>query len=173
MLYQKIVNVFFLVLLIMIPLYIGGQDLTKSKELSEKDLEIILNEDGEAGKSGIKNQHIFILAGEKFFNLENLEKLLEGYAKIYPEPYKLRITLYSSREMLKRLVDFQKFDPIEFSEDEAGKRSASEYYEKYYPLPKGYFRAEYVRNENFEFFDYSPKKEDTEMIRISLKSTVK
>jgi hypothetical protein len=154
----------------MIPLCVSGQDLTKSKEFSDESLEIILNENGEAGRSGIKNRHIFILAEEKVFSFKNLEKLFKKYAKTYPEPCILVITIYSNKEMLQRLINFKKYAAIEFTEDEAGKRAAAEYYEKYYPLPKGYFRAEYIRNQNFEFFDYSPKKEDTEMTRISLKS---
>ncbi len=166
---QRIVNRFLLFSLMIIPLFVSGQDSIASKELAQTKVEIILNESAESGKSGIKNRHVFILAGEKIFNLENLEKLFKEYGKAYPEPYNLRITVYSSKEMLQRLINFKEFSPIEFTEDEKGRKAAHEYYEKYYPLSKGYFRADYSRYAEFDFFDYSPKKEDSEMIRISLK----
>jgi hypothetical protein len=71
--------------------------------------------------------------------------------------------------MLQRLIDFQDHGmPIEFSRDEKGREASRKFYEKYYPLPSGYFRAAYYRNTKFEYFDYSPKKDDSEMIRISL-----
>lgn len=99
--------------------------------------------------------------------------MFDEYKKLYPDPYNLRITIYTSKEMLQRLIAFKKFSPIEFTDDEKGRKAAAEFYEKYYPLPKGYFRFEYFRYGKFEFFDYSPQKEEYEMIRISLKGEEK
>jgi len=168
MFHNKFVAGIFLLLLMLIPLCIEGQNSIKLKEVPNKGLEIILNEIDDGGRSEIKSRHIFILIEEKEFNLENLNKLFDEFKKLYTEPYNLRITVYSNKEMLQRLIDFKKFAPIEFSDDEKGREASNKYHEKYYPLRKGYFRADYFRYAKFEFFDYSPKKEDTKMVRISL-----
>ena len=170
---KKIVAKCFLLVLTLIPLCIKGQSSIKSTEVPDKSVEIILNEIDDGGRSKIKLRDIFILIGENDFNIENLNKLFDKFKKLYPEPYNLRITIYSSREMIQRLIDFKKFSPIEFTDDEKGREASDKYYEKYYPLPKGYFRADYFRYGKFEFFDYSPKKEDTEMIRISLEKEIR
>ena len=51
--------------------------------------EIILNDCCEIKESDIKRRHIFILAGEKVFDLENLKKLIKEYREAYAEPYNL------------------------------------------------------------------------------------
>ncbi len=166
---KKATSCFVLFFLVLIPLYVSGQDSIKSKPEIIPNVEIILNKIKNGGFSGIKSRHLFILVEEKDFNLENVRKWFDKYKNLYPEPHDLNISLYSNREMLQRLIDFQDHGtPIEFNRDEKGKEAARKFYEKYYPLPSGYFRAEYIRY-SFEYLDYSPKKEDSEMIRIYLK----
>lgn len=170
MLYKEIINSFFLFCLIMIPLYSNGQKLSKDNEVSDKNIEIVLNQVEEYGESGIKHRNIFILADEKVFTPGYLEKFFAEYKNKYSKPYDLRIVIYSDKEMIQRLIDFRKMDPIEFDDSDAGKKAASEYHKRYYPLTEGYWRAEYFRYGKYEFFQYSPKKESYEMIRTSLKT---
>lgn len=157
--------------IILIPFFIYGQDSTKVTEEFNKKIEIVLNKVSDGGESGIKSRHIYVSIEEKDFNLDNLKQFFSEYKKLYPEPYILTISVYSSKEMLQRLINFEKQPiTIEFTKDEKGKEAARKFYERYYPLPQGYFRAEYNRYGPFEFFDYSPKKESPDMVRISLKT---
>lgn len=158
----------------LLPICSYGQDSTKSSDVSNENIEIILNKVHDGGKSGIQSRHIFILIEEKKFNLENVRKTFEKYRFIYSTPFILTITIYSDKEMLQRLINFEKQPmTIEFSQDEKGQEAARKFYEEYYPLPTGYFRAEYSRYGDYEYFNYSPGKDKAEMMRISLKDEIK
>jgi hypothetical protein len=87
-----------------------------------------------------------------------------------PEPYILSITIYSDLEMLNKLIKFEECGRgfIDFSKDNAGRSEASRYYKKYLPPPKGYFRSQYSRYRNFEYFDYSPNADEEELVRVDL-----
>ena len=152
------------------PLCINAQTPDNNMIVNNVNAEIIANEIHDGGKSGIQRRNLYIFVEEKEFNLDTLRKLFDKYKKVYEKPYILTVSVYSDKEMLQKLINFnnQNF-AIDFTNDEEGRKAAQEYYEKYYPLPKGYLRAEYKRYGKFEYFDYSPAKEKIEMIRILLK----
>lgn len=169
----KSFNVIFFIFLTIIPFSIYGQNSNDSIEKNNGGIKVVLNKVHDGGKSGIKSRHIFILMNEQDFSLNNLTNLFKECKNLYTEPYILTVTVYSDKEMLEKLINFEKQPvTIEFADNEKGREASKKFYERSYPLPQGYFRAEYNRYGKFEFFDYSPEKEQPEMIRISLKDSI-
>lgn len=162
---------FCICLLLVCPFSLNGQTSNSSDNSTLFNEKIVLDKISEHLE---KRRSLFILMDEKYFNLENLHKLFTKYKELYPEPYNLKIVVYSDLAMLQRLIKFESLPwVIEFSKDEKGRAAEKEFYEKYYPLPKRYFRANYNRYGSFELFDYSPLKESPVMIRVTLKTQLK
>src|SRR5690606_37868318 len=85
--------------------------------------------------------------------------------------YILRISIYTSRQELVQLREFEDLPFfIEFAETPAGRKAAAEYDERVGPRSEGYFRAEYYRTTAFELIDHSPDKNSPRTERINLKS---
>jgi ankyrin repeat protein len=119
----------------------------------------------------IKTRKIFILIDEFHFNKENIQKVFLGLANKYPNPKELNIIIFSDKVMLQRAINSEQREFfIDFDNTPEGKASATKFYEKYEPHPKGYYRAYYYRYAEYEIFDYSPQKDDESMVRITWKS---
>lgn len=155
---------------VLLPADIFAQVVKGNSGLVNVNAEILLNKIKNDG-GGKPSREIYILIDENEFSLEVIRDIFNHNRNLYPEPYELRISVYSDRAMLERLINFEKQPmTIEFSKDEEGQAAARKFYEKYYPLPEGYFRASYSRYADFEFFDYSPRKNRPQMKRVTLKS---
>lgn len=148
-----------------------AQQLTSKQENNFSiPIEIVLNHHE---KQKPVNRKIFVFIEEKFFNQDNVQKIFSVLASKYPEPKELTIELMSDREMLKRSINTETSGVIVcfFCATPECEKAETEYYEKYFPLPKGYFRASYYRGyDGYEYYSYSPVKEEYVVIRRTLKS---
>jgi ankyrin repeat protein/Zn-finger nucleic acid-binding protein len=139
-----------------------------------KGANVVLNKVHDGGKSGIQSRHIYVISEEAFFTKENLALVFEEYEKLFPTPQILTITIFSDRNELQKLINFDAHPmTIEFAETPEGKEAQAKFYERNYPAPQGYLRAKYSRYDSYEFFDYTPLKNSPNPITVTLKSQVK
>jgi hypothetical protein len=118
-------------------------------------IEVALNEVKQGSLLNIRFIFLYIQASD--FTEENLRNLFGSLAAEYPEPEYMQITVYSDREMLQRAMN----------------RYRSPYSgvapEDQLPARSGYFGAQYSRQDDAEFFDYSPDSGKEDNIRIWIK----
>jgi hypothetical protein len=94
-------------------------------------------------------------------------------ANDYPEPLDLILTAFSDKDMIRRKLSHEgrHFDPV-FPNTPDGEEAKRRYYDKYYPLSTGYYRAMYSRIQNRgQEYSYSPDPNKVEMTTVVLGRT--
>ncbi len=134
------------------------------------DFEVVFNRVHDGGPSKIASRHIYVYGQEANFEVDLLIEESKRLAAEYPDPYLLRISIFTSRDDLKRSRHFNERPVfIEFNDTLAGRKAAVEFEERIGPRSKGFYRAEYYRNKAFEILDHTPDKNSPLTKRIDLR----
>ena len=134
--------------------------------------EVVENWIASYGKSGFKSREIFLYVPEKEFTEKSIRERFLTYQAEYCDPYILNIYAYSDLEMLKKRIHYEK-NPgvaIDFRDTAEGRASAHKYYTELLGPDSGYLRGQYSRYGGYEFFDFSPAKDDPAMTRIYIRN---
>ena len=135
-----------------------------------KELEVVENWIHDGGQSGMKSRFIFIYLPESSFSEKNLSMIFDKYQKDYCDPYILSIDAYSDRAMLDKKRKWEKSAIfVDFKDDAAGQKAATEFYGRVLPAPSGYYQAEYNRYGDYELFDFTRTKDSPEQTRIMIR----
>lgn len=120
---------------------------------------------------GLNIRRIFLLIEASNFTKDNLQRAFLGLAAQNKWPDDLIITAFSDKKMLLRAIDnYQSPICIYFNKSPQNQEAIQKFYEQYYPLNSGYFRAFYFRHQNGdESFQYSPESDKEELVRVPLK----
>jgi hypothetical protein len=147
--------------------YAGIQETWPLFTVAGKPLRMALNET-RSERPDIRE--IFIFMEDRYFTTDNLQEIFLELAKENEWPKELRITVFSDKSMLLRAIDnFQSTVCISFIDSPEGKEAKRKFYERFYPLKSGYFRAFYFRHRNGDqMFQYSPDQNKEEMVKVSL-----
>lgn len=122
------------------------------------------------GKGFFGSRKIYILLDENDFSRQNLERLFKFLTSKYSSPNVLTIKIFTDLESLNKMIDYD--NPgvfIDFPNDEAGIRAYKQYDEQRYPKPKGFYAA-YYRDVHSEYFIYSSKKDENDLICVTIES---
>lgn len=123
----------------------------------------------EHGKYSSRN--LYVLLDEKDYSIENLEHLGQFYSNKFSLPKILSIQFFTDLKSLEIMIskDFPTV-LVTFGNDEIGRKAEKEFYEKYYPKPKGFY-ASYLRhflNKNDTIL-YNEKKDSDNYIKLEIK----
>jgi len=133
--------------------------------------EIVANNITVAGKSDLRQRDVFVLLLEDGVSKESFARLFSWIESKNCDPYNLNIIAYNDKAMLEKHIQYKKTPIfIDFVNDEDGRKAANAYHQKIYPAPSGYLRGIYFRYATFEYFDFSPDKDQIAMERVNLRS---
>lgn len=128
-------------------------------------------------KAGIERREILIFIESQYFTPDNIRRLFTTLGAEYPSPEWLDITAFSDKLMLQRAINNSTGGVIiDWADTPEGRAAAKKWAEDHDPLPKGYYRAYYVRigrnnySQNYveEGYSYSPDPDKPEMVRVVL-----
>lgn len=142
----------------------------QSKEIPATDktnFEVFSNRIDSGGRSGIRSRDVYVFIEESKFSYQVLKRVIDELRFEYCNPFDLKITVYSDKEMLKKLANVERQPlTIDFSDNPGGREASGKLYKDAYPRPTGYFRADYFRYGAFEYLRYSPEKGSLEMLKV-------
>lgn len=129
------------------------------------DYEIVANQENR--NSGVRV--VYALAGEKDFTREAISQVIRQIREQFCAPYTLSVIIFSDRKMIEWYMNgVVASSVVHFSTTSEGRKQATKYYSKVFPPETGYFRVFYRRNEGFEYFSISPRRDsiDTDLIVV-------
>ncbi|MEA2204998.1 MAG: hypothetical protein QOE77_1774 [Blastocatellia bacterium] len=119
------------------------------------------------GPSQGQRREVFLYVEAKDFAQSNILDIVSRFEKQYSKPNWLNITIFSDDAQLNRAIN-EPHIYIEFTDTPLGRKRAFDWYQEYYPLPSGYYRANYVRIWWGEELEFSPKPDNPETVTLFL-----
>jgi ankyrin repeat protein len=122
-------------------------------------------------KSNPDIRKIFLLIEDPYFKRENLEKVFVGLSIKYKSPTFLTIVAYSNETIVQRAYKYEQRGSVHYPNTLEGLEQAAKDSPEGSLTPVGFFRAYYYRYHE-EFFDYTPNKDEANLVRVELKPSI-